>query len=139
MKNVIDINQFRPQRGPEMDPGQLANILEKALGCLEPGYELAVLAAVLKKCTRAFSANGSEVDKAAVLEEGRYSLYRFSLKNNVLIIRFERGPIFLLKSAYFLDPQLSKEITIALELEVELNAGKRRIAALALQDASCIE
>lgn len=139
MKNVIDIRHLRPQQGPSVSTGQLANILDKALGCLEPGYESKILETLLGKCTTVLDSNGLEADKRAVLEEAKYSLYNHEIGGGALHIQFHEGPSFELRSAFFLDPELSREISIALDLEIELNAGKRKRAALALQEAACVD
>lgn len=140
MKNVIELDQVRKQKAPAVPASQLANILSKVIDCIEPQYELKILTIVLSKCSSIHSQDGVKVQASELLEEGKYAPYAYSLpENGAMVIEFAQGPKYILRSAYFLDPEHCEAICVAMDLEVQMNRGKRSRAQLELQESTCID
>lgn len=140
MKTVIDLNQVRKQKAPAVPPSQLANILSKVIDCIEPQYELRILTIVLEKCSSIHSQDGVKVQASELLEEGKYAPYAYSLpENGAMVLKFAKGPQYILRSAYFLDPEHCEAMCVAMDLEVQMNRGKQSKAQLELQESACIE
>lgn len=141
MNKVIHLAQRRkPISNPGIPPQDLANILSKAIDCLEPKLEVRILSFLLDNSFAIVDGEGRPAEAAAVLNEGRSAVHdRSELRPGVLRLSFPEGVTYDVSSTLLLDPYFSEEIRVGLDLEHRVNSRTLRFARLQMQLAMCPE
>lgn len=140
MNKVIHLAQHQKPQNPGMPPQDLANVLTKALDCLDPQLEVRILSFLLENSFAIVDRTGRPAEAAAVLEEARHALHeRRELRPGVLRLQFPEGVTYDVSSTLLLDPYFCEEILVGLDLEYRVNSRTLRFARLQMQAAMCPE